>query len=110
MGKGDFLGEFEQMVLLSVLRLRDDAYGVSIHRELEERTGRAVRRGAVFVALERLQTKEFVSSTYGDPTSERGGRAKRYYTVEPAGRAALRSSREALMSLWDGVEPELEEV
>jgi DNA-binding PadR family transcriptional regulator len=96
------------MVLLSVLRLGDDAYGVTVHEELGRTTGREVRRGAVYVALERLQSKGLVSSSYGSPTSERGGRAKRFYAVEAAGRAALRTSRNALMHLWDGVEPELE--
>ena len=109
MGRSDYLGEFEQMVLLSVLRLGDEAYGVSIHDELGRTTGREAKRGAVYVALERLAAKGYLTSHYGDPSAERGGRAKRFYTVEPAGRAALRASRDALMHLWNGIEPELEE-
>ena len=79
MGRSDFLGEFEQMVLLSVLRLGDEAYGVSIHEELGRTTGRDTKRGAVYVTLERLEAKGYVSSHYGDPSAERGGRAKRFY-------------------------------
>lgn len=109
MGNSEYLGEFEQMVLLSVLRLGDNAYGVTVHKELGRTTGRNVRRGAVYVALERMQAKGLLSSAFGDPSSARGGRAKRFYSVQPAGRAALRASRDALMNLWDGVEPELEE-
>ncbi|NKB87000.1 MAG: PadR family transcriptional regulator [Acidobacteria bacterium] len=97
------------MVLLSVLRLGSDAYGVSVHEELGRTTGRETKRGAVYVALERLAAKGYVSSRFGDPTAERGGRAKRYYAVEPAGRTALRASRQALMHLWSGIEPELED-
>jgi len=96
------------MVLLCVLRLGDNAYGVTVHEELGRTAGREVRRGAVYVALERLEGKGMLSSSYGEPSAERGGRAKRFYAVESAGRAALRTAREALMHLWDGVELELE--
>jgi len=108
--RSDYLGEFEQMVLLSVLRLGENAYGVTVHEEIGRTAGREVRRGAVYVALERLQAKGLVSSTFGSPSTERGGRAKRFYTVEASGRAALRASRDALMNLWNGVEPELEKL
>jgi DNA-binding PadR family transcriptional regulator len=110
MAQSDYLGEFEQMVLLSVLRLGTNAYGVTVHEELGRTTGREVRRGAVYVALERLQAKGMLSSSFGEPSASRGGRAKRFYRVEPAGGAALRASRDALMNLWDGVEPALEEL
>ena len=72
--------------------------------------GALCTRGAVYVALERLQAKGLVSSNFGDPSAERGGRAKRFYTVEAAGGAALRASRDALLNLWNGVEPDLEEL
>ena len=109
MGKGNFIGEFEQMVMLGIVRLGDNAYGVTVHREIEQITGRSVRRGAIYVALERLERKGLTISHFGDPTAERGGRSKRIYSVSEAGRLALRTSRNALLLLWDGIEPELEE-
>lgn len=109
MGKGTFIGEFEQMVLLGIVRLAGDAYGVTVHREIEQITGRSIRRGAIYVALERLERKGLVASEFGRPTAARGGRSKRLYTVTDAGRHALRTSRNALLLMWDGIEPELEE-
>ena len=103
-----YLGEFEQIVLLAILRLKSDAYAIPIREEIEQRTGRAVARGALYTALERLQAKHCLKSRMGDPLPERGGRARRYYSLTPAGIAALRSSRAALLALWKGVESQLE--
>jgi DNA-binding PadR family transcriptional regulator len=77
MPKRAYLGEFELMILLALIRLGDDAYGVPISKELLNTTGREVSLGSVYAALDRLERKEFVTSTLGDPTPERGGRAKR---------------------------------
>jgi PadR family transcriptional regulator PadR len=103
-----YLGEFEQIVLLAILRLGDDAYAIPVREEIEARTGRAVSRGALYTALERLEAKKCLRSTMSDPLPERGGRSRRYYAVTPAGLAALRAAREALMALWRGVESQLE--
>jgi DNA-binding PadR family transcriptional regulator len=99
------LGEFEQVVLLAVLRMEGAAYAVPVRRELEARTRRSVARGALYVTLERLEHKGYVESWLAEPTPERGGRAKRFYRVRPAGLAALRDSWTALRSMWDGLEP-----
>ena len=105
MGRREYLGEFEQIVLLAILRLADEAYGVPIRLEIERRTGRALTVGALYRTLDRLQDKGYVSSAFSDPTPERGGRSKRYFTVRPAGLRALRASREALTAMWEGLEP-----
>ena len=105
MGRREYLGEFEQIVLLAILRLADEAYGVPIRLEIEHRTGRALTVGALYRTLDRLQDKGYVSSAFSDPTPERGGRSKRYFTVRPAGLQALRASREALTAMWEGLEP-----
>lgn len=101
------LGEFEQLVLLAVLCVTQDdadAYGVPVHAELERRTRRRVARGAVYMTLDRLEKKGLLSSRLSEPSAERGGRAKRCYTVTSPALAALRSSRRALMRLWEGLE------
>lgn len=103
-----YLGEFEQMVLLAALRLKDDAYAIPIRLELEARTGRSVARGALYTALERLESKRCVRSRMSEPLPERGGRSRRYFTVTPVGLRALRSSREAWLQLWNGLESTLE--
>ena len=103
-----YLGEFEQMVLLAILRLGDQAYAIPVREEIEARTGRSVARGALYTALERLEGKKCVRSTMSDPLPERGGRSRRYYTVTPAGVATLRESRDAWLALWKGVESLLE--
>ncbi len=108
MTKRDYLGEFEQVVLLAVMRLGPSAYGVTVRREIEARTGRQVSLGAVYPTIDRLEAKGFLSSYTGKPTSERGGRAKRYFKIEAEGLAVLNRSRDMLASLWDGFEPELE--
>jgi DNA-binding PadR family transcriptional regulator len=98
------LGEFEQLILLAILRLRDDAYGVSIRAELADRTGRDVAPGAMYTALERLETKGLISSRMSDPTPQRGGRAKRQVTVTAAGMKALTRAVRAYDRLLDGLE------
>lgn len=103
-----YLGEFEQMVLLAILRVGDDAYAIPLREEIEARTGRQVARGALYTALERLETKRCVRSTMSEPLPERGGRSRRYYSVTPPGLTALRESREAWLALWKGVESLLE--
>lgn len=88
------MGEFEQAVLLAILHLKDDAYGMEIRRLIEERTSRDIAIGAVYTTLERLARKGWVSSRVAEPTAERGGRAKKFYTVQAAGRDALRDAQE----------------
>jgi DNA-binding PadR family transcriptional regulator len=102
------LGEFEQLVLLAVLDLEDEAYGASIGRSIEERTGREVSAGAVYTALDRLGGRGFVTSRVGKPTPERGGRRRRYYRLEPEGALALRRSMEVIRSMAEGLLPKLE--
>ncbi len=101
------LGEFEQVVLLAILRLGDEAYAVTIREEILACTGRDVSRGSVYITLDRLETKGYLRSWFGDPTPERGGRAKRYYTLRPRAIEALREGRRALVSLWRGIEEKL---
>ena len=98
------LGEFEQVVLLSILRLGDEAYAVSIRDEILRCTGRDVSRGSVYITLDRLETKGYLKSRLADPTPERGGRSKRYYALRPRAVEALRDSRRALVALWRGLE------
>ena len=105
MGRREYLGEFEQIVLLAILQLGDDAYGVPIRLEIERRTGRALTVGALYRTLDRLEDKRYVSSVFSDPTPERGGRSKRYFKVNTLGLQTLRASHEALSAMWDGVEP-----
>ena len=99
------LGEFEQMVLLAIARLRGEAYAIPIVEEIERRTGRSVARAAVYVTLRRLEEKGLVSSRMGDPTPERGGKRRRYAKLEPAGAQALREARHAAESMWHGLDP-----
>ena len=75
----EYLGEFEHIVILALLRLADRAYGVTVRQEIEARTGREVSIGAIYATLERLQAKGYVKSQFGDPTPERGGRSKRFF-------------------------------
>ena len=104
-----FLGEFEQMVLLAILHLGDGAYGRAIRRELQKRADRTVTHGASYVTLDRMVNKGLLESELREPDSGRGGRARRYFRVTPAGVTALRESRAALQSLWAGLEEILEE-
>jgi len=109
MNKPAYLGEFEHMVLLVVLRLGDDAHGMSIREELDARAGRTVSRSTAYITLERLKRKGYLTARMGDPSEARGGKPKRYFRLTEAGRAALRTSGRALMRLWDGYEVLLEE-
>ena len=107
MTKRDQLGNFELTVMLVLIRLGDNAYGVPICEELENRTGRNVAIGSVYAALERLEDKGFVTSELGDPTPERGGRAKRYFYVTARGLKEVRETQRSLVKLWHGL-PELQ--
>src|SRR6185436_3193659 len=98
------LGEFQRAVLLAVTRLASNAYGVSIRTELEKRLKRGVSLGAVYTTLDRLVEKGMASSSLGDPTPERGGRAKKFFTIEALGIEALRHSRRASEAIW-GIAP-----
>jgi PadR family transcriptional regulator, regulatory protein PadR len=103
MAKGDYLGEFEQVVLLTVLRLGVRAYGAMIRAEIERVTDRSPTIGAVHATLERLERKGLVSSWIGEPTAERGGKAKRHFKIERAGVAALKDARKTLERLLAGL-------
>jgi len=103
MGKGEYLGEFELVVMLSLVRLKDNAYGMTIHDEIHDVTGRDVAIPTVYVTLARLEKKGYVSSELGSPTAERGGRAKKFYRLEPLGSQALSQSLEMLGRLSQGI-------
>lgn len=99
----DYLGEFEQLVLLALLRQGDNAYGVTVRAEIEKRTGREVALGAIYKTLARLEEKRYVRSTIGEPTPERGGRRKKFYQVEALGVKALNHSFTALKRMSHGI-------
>lgn len=99
------LGEFEQLVLFALARLEDQAYGVAIRRDIEAETGRRISSGAVYTTLDRLRARGFVSSWWGEPTAERGGRRKRFYKLEPNGHRALSRTYEALRRMSAGYAP-----
>ena len=102
MARPDSLGQFEQLVLTAILSLHDDAYGVSIHSKVEELARpKAVALGAVYVTLDRLEDKGFVTSRLSDPTPERGGRAKRFYRLEALGERALQDSAVTARRIWE---------
>lgn len=96
-------GDFEQQVLLAVWRLENDAYGVSVRDELEERAGRDVAHGAVYSTLMRLEKKGLVRSRLSDPTPVRGGKSKRYFVITAEGQEAVASARQAMDRLWEGL-------
>jgi len=102
------LGEFEQVVLLAVLRLDEEAQGSRVLEEIHARTGRRVARGALYVTFDRLEEKGLLRSRYGDPGPERGGRPRRRLALTPAGLRALRQARASLLSLWQGLESVLQ--
>ena len=102
----EFLSNFEFMVLLALIRLGEDAYGVPIAAAIEDTTGRAVSLGSVYAALDRLEGKEFITSRIGEPTPERGGRAKRHFRVTARGVREAKAARKAFSRLWAGI-PEL---
>jgi DNA-binding PadR family transcriptional regulator len=101
------IGEFEQLVLLALVRVGEDAYGVPIHEELAARARRAVSVAAVYKTLERLEAKGYVSSRIGEPTAERGGRRRKHFKLEPRGRHALRESLATLRRMTAGIEADL---
>ncbi len=104
------LGEFEQVVMLAIVHLKDNVYGVPIVDEIERRTGRAVARAAVYITLRRLEDKGLVTSWMSDPTGAPGGKATRCVSVTPAGRKALKESRTFLDLMWRGATPKLKDV
>src|SRR5215472_17824175 len=103
MTKRDHLGNFELMVILVLIRLGENAYGVPISEELEKASGRDIAIASVYAALERLEAKGFVTSELGEPTAERGGRAKRYFRVTARGLKEVRETRRTLLKLWSGL-------
>ena len=97
------LGEFQEIVLLAILILDDNAYGLKIQKELNDRLGRPLSRGALHTALSRLEEKGFIKSYFGGATAERGGRRKRYYTLTNTGKAALQQAKELREEMWSMV-------
>ena len=106
MNSRSYLGEFELMLLLAVIHLGDEAYGVPISRQLEANRGKDVSVGSVYAALERLEAKGLVVSSLGDPTPERGGKAKRFFRITKEGLRQVHETRRVLTKLWQ-VLPEL---
>jgi PadR family transcriptional regulator PadR len=100
----EHLGDFELIVLLAVIRLGDNAYGVPVRREIETRTGRSLTVGALYRTLDRLEEKGHVESWFSDPVPERGGRSKRYFRVQPLGFSALGQTQRELTAMWEGVD------
>jgi len=104
------LGDFEQLILFALVRLGADAYGASLRREIEARTGRTISAGALYTALDRLEKRGFVASRLGEPTPERGGKRKRLYTLQPAGECALARVYESIRLMAGGVAARLRPV
>lgn len=102
------LGDFEKMVLLAILQLGGESYGAPILEEIESRTGRAASSGSLYVALRRMERRGLLSSSFGDPTPERGGRAKRFFRIRPRAVRLLRESMDMWNRMADGLEPILE--
>jgi PadR family transcriptional regulator, regulatory protein PadR len=100
MRTGSYLGEFELMLLLAVIHLGDEAYGVPIARHIEHHRGRMVSVGSVYAALERLETKGLIASSLGEATPERGGKAKRYFRITKEGLRQVHETRRVLTALW----------
>jgi PadR family transcriptional regulator, regulatory protein PadR len=103
MARREFLGGFELLVLLALIRLGDDAYGVPISEAIEKSSGREVALGSVYITLERLQNKGLVSSELGEPTAVRGGRAKTYFRITAKGLREVRQTQRTLITLWRDV-------
>ncbi len=104
----DYVGEFEQLVLMTILRLGDRAYGATIRDDIADRTGRDVSLSAVYTTLERLEDKKLLRSRVGDPTPQRGGRRKRFFSLSAAGEQALQATWQRLKKAAEGLEPLLE--
>ena len=107
MPPGEFPGEFEQMVLLAILRLGDDAHALGVLDELDREAGRRVSRGTLYKTLDRMEAKGYVAWSVEDATPDRGGHPRRLFRVTSSGVELLRTSREALLRLWSGLEPVL---
>ena len=105
--KETYLGEFEQIVLLALIRLKDDAYGMTIRMEIDNRIGRNVSIGAIYTTLERLEKKGFITSKMGGATPQRGGKAKKYFAITTAGKRKLREARKSLEIMWQGLSLDL---
>lgn len=101
------LGDFEYLILLAILRLRKDAYGATVHQEIERRTGRSVAIGAVYTGLARLERQGLIASRVGEPTPRRGGRRKKFYRLAPPGADAVARSYDEYRRMVEGIEPEL---
>lgn len=104
MPRGDLVGTLEHIVLLALVHLGSNAYGVTVRREIVQRTGRDISIGAIYTTLQRLESKGYVSSAVGEPTAERGGRAKRIFRLEANGRRALRASQVAIAQMTAGIQ------
>ncbi|SRR6266404_3383096 len=104
MSDRDYLGSFEHIVLLGLLRLLDQAYGVTVRKEIEARTGREVSIGAIYATLDRLEAKGYVKSQLSDPTPERGGRSKRFFRVTANGIAEVNRSHRAIRKMSQGLD------
>ena len=102
------LGDFEQLVLMGVLRLDSEAYGAAIRQEIHARSGRDVSINAVYTTLDRLESKGFLKSWVGEPTPQRGGRRRKFYGLRPAGVAALRQAYHAFTAMAEGLQGRLE--
>jgi PadR family transcriptional regulator PadR len=100
---GRALGEFEQLILFALVELEDEAYGAAIGRAIEDRTGRNVSAGAVYTALDRLETRGLVTSRVGEPRPQRGGRRRKYYDLEPEGAVELRRSVHVIREMSKGL-------
>lgn len=103
MSNRDYLGEFEHIVVLALMRLGDTAYGVTVRQEIAKRIGRDVSVGAIYATLERLETKGYVTSRLGEPTAERGGRSKRFFWVTTKGVSAVNRTHWALLTMSEGL-------
>jgi PadR family transcriptional regulator len=103
MGRGEYLGEFEQVVLLAIARLEEDAYGMRVRAEIESRAGRRATIGAVYATLERLVGKGYARETEMAGGAERSGLARRFYEITPAGKTALEDARELQARMWSGL-------
>lgn len=110
MGRGKYLGEFEQLVLLAVARLDDGAYGMSVRREIEACSDRHVAIGAVYATLERLRDKGYVRAKKGDSSSERDGRARKFFAVTKSGAGVLEDAKAVQERMWDGIDLHRDEV
>lgn len=104
MAKGGYLGEFEQLVMLAILRLGNEGYGMTVRRELQKTARRSVTIGSVYGTLERLEEKGLVASWRGEPEAVQGGRSRRYFRLLPRGKRALASARDMMGRMWEGVD------